>query len=886
MKPIEAGVPSLPVVLLIEDERGDAELIRWQLLEKSDTAFDVAMADSLAAGQQLIDKGDLRPDVVLLDLNLPDSSGIQTVERCRLLTDAPIVVLTGNDEKRLAFAALEAGAQDYLVKGQFDPDALARAVRYARVRGQLEHRLAHSARLYAALSQCNQAIVRVTDEPELLLEVCRIAVEFGGMKMAWIGLIDARTRQVYPVVSFGAGTDYLQGIDISIDADQPTGCGPIGMAIRSQAPVWIQDFYHDPDTAPWHERGARFGWRSVAALPLSRKGAVIGSFALYAHEFNAFDKAARKLLLEMSTDISFALDNFTREAERRQAEAIILNERDFTRAALDSLPGLFYLISEQGQFLRWNRNFETASGYSADEIAGMTPLEFFAEAGKALIAAAIEQVFTQGETLVEAEFLSKDRTRTPYLFTGQRFEFEQQPCLIGMGIDITQRKQADERVQWLSHFDTLTGLANLHLLSDRFNHAIGMARCTQRTLTLMVLDLDHFKNINDTLGRYIGDAMLVEVARRIQSVVQAEDTVSRQGGDEFVLLLPTTDANGAAHIAQKMLETIAGDYQIDAHELAITPSVGIALYPADGEDFETLTKNADMAMYRAKRDGRNCYRFFAAEMQVRSTRILQLESALRRAQERRQLTLHYQPQVSLRDGRIIGAEALLRWRHFEFGPVSPAEFIPIAEASGQIVQMGEWVLRTAVRQMKIWLDQGLVATGAGGAPMVMAVNLSVIQFRHPRLIEQVMQILAEEGLPPQCLELELTEGVALNDPIGAIAVMNALHAQGIRMSIDDFGTGYSSLSYLKQFKAYKLKIDQSFVRNITDNPEDKAIVSAILSMARRLGLQTIAEGVETEGQLAFLRESGCDEVQGYYFSKPLPVAEFEGLLATRRFFSG
>jgi EAL domain-containing protein (putative c-di-GMP-specific phosphodiesterase class I) len=273
-------------------------------------------------------------------------------------------------------------------------------------------------------------------------------------------------------------------------------------------------------------------------------------------------------------------------------------------------------------------------------------------------------------------------------------------------------------------------------------------------------------------------------------------------------------------------------------------------------------------MYRAKHDGRNNYRFFTSEMQTHSARTLQLENALRHALERDQLRLHYQPQVSLQDGRIIGAEALLRWQHPELGMVSPAEFIPIAEVSGQILQIGEWVLRSATRQLKSWMNSGL-------EPMIIAVNLSAVQFRHAHLPELITQILDEVKLPPQYLELELTEGVAVDDPLGAIAVMNNLHERGIRMSIDDFGTGYSSLSYLKRFKVYKLKIDQSFVRDIIEDPEDKAIVAAIISLAGSLGLQTIAEGVETEGQLAFLREKGCNEVQGYYFSKPLPAEQFE-----------
>jgi diguanylate cyclase (GGDEF)-like protein/PAS domain S-box-containing protein len=873
----ELAAPAL-TILVIEDDPGDFGLIKAYLRQAGLSVHGAAQAlfwaKSLSEGIAIAQQA--APDIILLDLSLPDSSGLATVQTLRaVLPTAPIVVLSGNEEQPLALATLESGAQDYLVKGQFDHDALGRAVRHARVRERLEQGLAHSERLYAALSQCNQAIVRCSTEQALLAQVCRIAVEFGGLKMAWVGLVDANTHQVRPVASFGSGTDYLQGINISVDAEQATGRGPTGTAIRQREPFWCQDFLLDPRTAPWHEQASQFGWRSVAALPLSRKDTVVGSFNLYAGELNAFDASARKLLYEMSTDISFALDNFARESERARTQALILQERDFTQAALDSLPGLFYLINQQGRFLRWNQNFEQVSGYNADEIATMSAQDFFGADDQQPIAAAIEKTYATGQALVEADFLSKDHKRTPFLFSGKRFLMEQQPCLMGLAIDITQRRQANEKIERLAHFDTLTGLANLGLLGDRFRHAMRMAQRSKRTLTLMMLDLDHFKNINDTLGRHIGDAMLVEVARRIQSVVREEDTVSRQGGDEFVMLMPTTDAAGAAHLAERLLAIIATNYQIEAHELLTTPSIGIAMYPADGADFETLSKNADVAMYRAKHDGRNCYRFFAAEMQSRSIHTLQIENALRRSLERGQLSLHYQPQVALVSGRVVGAEALLRWHHPEFGQVSPVDFIPIAEASGQIVQLGVWVLRTAVRQMKAWLDQGLASSAA---PLVMAVNLSVVQFRHPHLIEQVMQILQEEQLDPSCLELELTEGVALSDPIGAITVMNALHAQGIRMSIDDFGTGYSSLSYLKRFKVYKLKIDQSFVRDLSDDAEDKAIIGAIISMAGKLGLKTIAEGVETEGQLAFLRDSGCHEVQGYYYSKPLPAVEFETFL--------
>lgn len=437
--------------------------------------------------------------------------------------------------------------------------------------------------------------------------------------------------------------------------------------------------------------------------------------------------------------------------------------------------------------------------------------------------------------------------------------------------EMSERIRSEEKIQYLAYHDALTRLPNRALFADRISHALSMAQRGHLQLVVMFLDIDHFKNINDTLGHRVGDALLVELAARLKSVIRDEDTVSRLGGDEFIFLLPGTDSDGAAHVAEKLLKVIAQPCSIEQHELVVTPSIGIAMYPEDGRDFETLSRNADVAMYRAKQDGRNSYRFFTPEMQIHSARIMQLENGLRHALERNELSLHYQPQISMRDGRIVGAEALLRWQHPELGMVSPAEFIPIAESSGQILAIGEWVLRTAVNQLKAWVDAGMV-------PIIIAVNLSAVQFRHANLLELVAQILALAELPPKYLELELTEGVAMHDPLGAIAVMDGLHARGICMSIDDFGTGYSSLSYLKRFKVYKLKIDQSFVRDIADDPEDKAIVGAIVSLANRLGLQTIAEGVETEAQLEFLRAQGCDEVQGYHFSKPLPVEQFEAFV--------
>ncbi|TXH31322.1 MAG: EAL domain-containing protein [Burkholderiaceae bacterium] len=447
----------------------------------------------------------------------------------------------------------------------------------------------------------------------------------------------------------------------------------------------------------------------------------------------------------------------------------------------------------------------------------------------------------------------------------------QPPRCIMLSRDITLQREAQDRIQRLAHFDPLTDLPNRTLLAERVQHHIDSERAQGGTLAMLFLDLDHFKNINDSLGHRIGDTLLVAVARRLESLLQPQDTVARLGGDEFLLLLPDTSATAAAAVATRLLTAVAQPFQIGRYELTTTLSVGIAMYPADGDSFDTLYQRADAAMYRAKQNGRNRYGFFTADLEARSARALQIENALRRALERNQFELHYQPQLTLDTRQLVGAEALLRWRHPELGLVSPAEFIPVAESSGMIVAIGEWVIQTATRDAKRWLDLQLPLR-------TISVNVSAVQFRHPQLPEMVARCLQQAGLPARRLELELTEGAAVDDPAAALAMMDQLHDRGVRLSMDDFGTGYSSLSQLKRFQIYKLKIDQSFVRDLEDDANDRAIVSAIIRMAQALGMQTTAEGVETNGQLEFLRAQGCDEGQGYLFSRPLAADAFEAYL--------
>jgi diguanylate cyclase (GGDEF)-like protein/PAS domain S-box-containing protein len=443
--------------------------------------------------------------------------------------------------------------------------------------------------------------------------------------------------------------------------------------------------------------------------------------------------------------------------------------------------------------------------------------------------------------------------------------------LLGVRMDITEHKDAQERIQRLAHFDALTGLPNRVLLNDRVAYALGLAQRQHESLAVLVVGVDKFKNINETLGHRVGDELLLQIAKRLRSVARDDEILARTGGDEFILVLPGADANRAAHVAQQLLDTLSNHLLVEHLELVVTPSIGISLFPGDGRDFDALLKCAGTAVHRAKDGGRNHYVFFTAEMQAQSARTLLLENALRRALAASEFQLYYQPEVSLADGRITGAETLLRWNHPDLGLVSPAEFIPVAEDSGQILEIGEWVLRGAVAQLRAWLDAGL-------EPLTLAVNLSSVQFQHPDLPALIRQILEEARIAAGHLELELTERIAMGDPPAAIAVLDNLHRLGVRIAIDDFGTGYSSLSYLKRFHAGKLKIDQSFIAGVSEDADDRRIVAAIVNLAGSLGLRTTAEGVETAEQLAVLRAQGCSEAQGFYLSEPVTADRFEAIV--------
>ncbi|MEK6245828.1 MAG: EAL domain-containing protein, partial [Pseudomonadota bacterium] len=446
----------------------------------------------------------------------------------------------------------------------------------------------------------------------------------------------------------------------------------------------------------------------------------------------------------------------------------------------------------------------------------------------------------------------------------------------GVARDITERVRAEEELARLAHYDTLTGLPNRVLLQRRLKRAMARADRGQTLLAVIFLDLDQFKEINDSLGHAGGDAVLKEAALRLESCLRLTDTVARLGGDEFTILLEDVrSVDEISRVAGKLLGAIAERADVAGHELHLSTSIGVTVYPLDDHDADTLLRNADLAMYHAKQEGRNNVQFFSRDMSERTEKRVDLLARLRGAIARHELQLHYQPQVDIRSGHIIGVEALLRWNDPERGLVSPAQFIPLAEDTGLIVPIGEWVLREACGQAKRWLDAGL-------GPLAMAVNLSPRQFRQKNLVQMVAGILAETGLPPACLELEITESTMMHRAEEAAVGLRALHALGVQISLDDFGTGYSSLAYLHRFPVHTLKVDQSFVRDIKSDRDDAAIVSTVITLARQMGLKALAEGVETEAQLSFLRARGCDSFQGYLFSRPQPAAEIEALLAHHR----
>lgn len=525
-----------------------------------------------------------------------------------------------------------------------------------------------------------------------------------------------------------------------------------------------------------------------------------------------------------------------------------------------------------------NPAFTAITGYPMEEVAGRNPAFLQGEDRDQPDIALLRQIIRHKEAGVV--------TLRNYRKDGTRFwnELHLAPVADGAGRvthyvgvmnDISERIAYQEELERRAHYDELTGLANRVLLNVRLEHAIAQARRHEGVAAVLFIDLDQFKLINDGLGHTCGDHLLIEAANRLRAVVRETDTVARLGGDEFVIVLAEpAHAEETAEVAQRILEALAHPVHVGGNNLYVTASIGATLFPRDGTDGETLLRNADAAMYRAKALGRNRFQYWSEAMNARMSEQLALLGQLRGAVERNELRLHYQPQVSLPDGRISGVEALVRWQHPELGLVSPAKFIPLAEESGLIEPIGEWVLFEACSQAVAW-------DAAGFPPLRMSVNLSARQFANPHLDSIVRATLDSTGLAPQRLELELTETAVIADPEQSAARLDAIHHLGVQLALDDFGTGYSSLGYLKRFAFDRLKIDQSFVADAIRDPDDAAIVRTVIAMARMMGIQTVAEGAEQAETVAWLGRQGCDEVQGYFITPPLPAADLERAFLVR-----
>ena len=570
--------------------------------------------------------------------------------------------------------------------------------------------------------------------------------------------------------------------------------------------------------------------------------------------------------------------------ERKRIEESLFNEKERAQVTLNSIGDAVLSTDLSGNVTYLNRVAESMTGWSRQEAVGRPVAEVLQ-----LIEGATRKPARNplGSAILENKTIGLTSTCVLIRRDGRELAIEDSTAPIhdrfgqvtGTVIvlrDVSVSRAMTIKMSHLAQHDLLTDLPNRVLLTDRLGQAIALARRNSEQLAVLFLDLDHFKNINDSLGHTIGDKLLQSVAHRLVACGRQSDTVSRHGGDEFVILVPQiAHAEDAALWAQKVITALAVPYSIAGAELSISASIGISTYPNNGRDAESLLKSADIAMYHAKERGRNNFQFFKADMTTQAVERQSLEDLLGCALERHEFVLHYQPQIDLQTGQVTGIEALLRWEHPDRGLIPPLQFVPIAEESGLIVPIGRWVLHEACTQLRVWLDAGL-------RPICVSINISGAEFRAKHFLEGVRTILEETHLEPHVLEFELTERVLMNDLEGTVSILQALKALGVQLVVDDFGTGYSSLSYLRRFPVDALKLDQSFIHHITADPnaDEVTIISAVINMGKKLKQRVIAEGVETREQCNFLQAQGCDEGQGYYFSRPVAAEQCAKLLRT------
>ncbi|MEO5373180.1 MAG: EAL domain-containing protein [Alphaproteobacteria bacterium] len=805
-------------VLLVEDYPATARLIQTLLERGEPHEFEVTIAGSIAQVERLLGGGALF-DAILCDLGLPDSSGIETLDDILSLAPrVPVIVLTGLDDESVALKAVQHGAQDFLIKGEFDSGQLKRSVRYAVERKRVFAELGESGVLLdGVLNSARDAVMAVE------------SVRADGV------IVDFRWRLANPACERVLGLHARELMGQTLDQQMPA-------ARQGGLFEGLCDVVETGNTLdiewPTRRQGQEV-WLHIVAVKLSDGAAVT------------------------MADVT----------DRIRSTRAIQAREERLRRILETVVDGIITIDHRGIIETFNRAAEQIFGYPAEEVLGRPITMLMPEPHRSrhdsYLAAHLRG--NTGSLLgrsTEVEAVRKDGSVFPVDLAVSEMRLGERRLFIGVVRDITERKQNEQRLRFLASRDPLTGLANRALFRERLDEAIGRSDAPTRPLGLLFVDLDRFKNINDTLGYQAGDHVLWEAARRLERCVRDGDMVARLSGDEFTILFEgIRGPEAVAAVAREVLDQLSQPYDIDGREVYITACIGCALYPDHADNASNLLKTVDTALNDAKRKGGGNHVFYTSELSSRIERHLQLENGLRRALDRGEILLHYQPKVDLSNHRIVGAEALLRWNSPELGSISPVEFIPIAEESGLIIPIGEWVLREACLQVKRWMKLGL-------PPLRVAVNLSARQFRDSALTTRILEIMAETAIDADMLELELTESMLVENADEAIQALWALKGLGITLSIDDFGTGYSSLSYLKKFPIDSLKIDQSFVRDIPTNKDDVAITRAIVSMAKSLDLKIVAEGLEEIEQINFLQGLNCEQGQGYYFSRPVSAADF------------